>query len=137
MGLFNLYCKLENYDLYDFIEYKNAYIGWEQDENWPYIEHQIIKEELDININIYNYFICVESLPNKLIIHYGDNFTDKIEVPREISDEWLFAYGYKQCKQYILKECYACLEYAINGIEQYCKAVAHNRAMRQMLLYGD
>ena len=128
MGMFEIYSSIKNYELYDLIDFKNAYIGWEQDELNPWIEHQVVKEEIQ-NINdIYLYIICVEKLPNKIIIHHGDNFERSTELSYKDGQTWLYLHGYNKVNNFILKECYACLEYAINGVDKFCRAVAHNKS---------
>jgi len=133
MGMFDIYTMTEQYELYDMIDYKNAYIGWEQDEQNPCLEHQVVKEELNLMYNLYDYILCAEKLPNKIIIHYGYEFSESIEMPYDTAQEWFYIHGYNKCMQYILKESYACLEYAINGVEEFCKVVAHNKAEQNFL----
>jgi len=135
MGMFYIYSNKKNYELYDMIDYKNAYIGWEQKEYEPYVEIQVIKEEMIMLDNIYDHILCAEILSNKIIIYYGYEFSEFITMPYETAQEWLYIHGYNRTNNYILKEDYACLEYAITGVNQFCAAVAHNKA-EQCFLKG-
>ena len=135
MGMFYIYSTLDNYKLCNTIDFKNAYIGWEQKEYEPWVEVQVVKEEMVLVDNIYDYILCAEILPNKIILHYGDQFSETIEMPSDIAMEWLFVHGYNKVTNYILKESYACLDYAIGGVARFCMAVAHNKA-EQCFLKG-
>lgn len=132
MGMFYVYSTLDNYELYSIVDFKNAYIGWEQKEYEPYVETQVVKEEVDMVHDIYDYIMYVEILPNKYKIYFGHNH-ESVEMPQSVAEEWLFVHGYNRTKNYILKECYFCLDYAINGVENFCKAVAHNKAEQYFL----
>lgn len=133
MGMFYIYSYKKSYELYDMIDYKKAYIGWEQKEYEPYVETQVVKEELVMLDNIYDYILCAEILPHNVVLYYGDRFEKQIELPYDVGMDWLFIHGYNRVSNYILKECYACADYALAGVDKFCKAVAHNKAEQSLL----
>ena len=133
MGIFNIYSFLKGYELYDLIDFKNPKIIWEPYEYSPWIDHQVITTEFTID-NIWDYLICIELLPNLCRVYYSNKFEKYIEFNNsEVLYDWLSQKGYNKVENYILKECYSCLEYSIEGVERFCKVVAHNKAEQYFL----
>ena len=134
MGMFTIYSFLEGYELYDLVDFKNPEIVWEPYEDEPWKEHQAIRCNIYMLYNIWDYLVCVEHLPNLYRVYYGDQFRDYIEF--NTSEElynWLSSQHYSVVKNYILKECFSCIEYAIINIERFCDTVAHNKAEQYFL----
>lgn len=134
MGMFSIYSSLKGYELYDLINFKNSKITWEPYENNAWVHHQEITTEFILTDNIWDYLICIESLPNLYRVYYSNKFKKYIEFDNsEALYDWLSRMGYNIAKNYILRECYSCLEYSIEGVERFCKVVAHNKAEQYFL----
>lgn len=134
MGMFTIYSFLEGYELYDLIDFKNPKILWEPYEDKPWVDHQVVKYDVYALHNIWDYLVCIEHLPNLYRVYYGDQFRDYIEF--NTSEElysWLSSQKYSVVKNFILKECFSCIEYAVEGVERFCKVVAHNKAEQYFL----
>lgn len=134
MGMFNIYSILNGSALYSLIDCKDATITWEQDKYNPWVDHQVVKAEPHFIFNIWDYIVCVESLPDLYRVYYGDKFGEYKEF--DTSEElykWLTEREYSKVRSYILKECFFCLEYAIDGVQRFCKNVAHNKAEQRFL----
>lgn len=134
MGMFTIYSFLEGYELYDLIDFKNPKIVWEPYEDDPWLDHQVVKYDTYALYNIWDYLICVEHLPNLYRVYYGNRFKDYIEF--SASEElysWLSSRSYSVVKNFILKECFSCIEYAVADVERFCKVVAHNKAEQYFL----
>ena len=134
MGMFYIYTNIDPNDLIDCITYSNIKIEYNDDIEWQE-KPQIIKCDYFELEDIEKYLIIAEYLPDEVII-YSNYFLNKTEYDWDKCKLWLDRNNFKKCTNLYLKECYYCLEYAIEGINNFKKAVAQNKA-EFSLLQGD
>lgn len=131
MGMFYILSNIDCKELSNFIGFSKPKIKW-NDNDEQYISCKYVEYK-----EIYNNLVCTELLPNKINIYSGYCFQEMLTFKWDNGQDYLRILGFDRCTNYILKECYSSLMDAIEGVEEYCKTVAHNKAEYYLLQGGS
>lgn len=133
MGLFYIYSNKSTLELYNSITFTNPHYKYIDPDDIYNLEKIKIQCKTYILNNIWENLICIELLPNNIIIHRGTLFENKIKTEWHSGWDWVFENGYERAKNLILSEVYPTLSDAADGVKYFYKMVAKTKATEFLL----
>ena len=134
MSSFFIYTNVNPATLTNYVNFTNPKVVWDDNGN------QIIDCGYEEQDNIYEHLICVQYLPQQIKLYFGYCFNKSNVYDWDTGAQLLAEGNYKKCKNFILSEYYFSEVDAATAVNNYLKAVAHNKAERYLLQggrYGD
>lgn len=134
MGLFYIYSKKSPLELYNSIIFTNAYHKYVDPDDVYNLEKIEVNYKIHILDNIWENLICIELLPNTIILHHGILFENKTKMKWETGWDWVYKNGYDRAESLILLETYSTVSDAVDGVKYFTNLVAKTKATEYLLL---
>lgn len=135
MGLFYIYSNKTPNELYNSITFTQPKMIYIDPDDIYDLEKISVEYKTYIVNDFWQNLICIELLPNHIILHTGVFFQGRVEMEWEYAWEWLHEKGYDRVRNMILSEGYFTISDAVDGVNYFCDMVAKTK-VTQFLLMG-